>query len=170
MAQREERPRPDPVTRPVLVVATAIAHHLLDTLPTLALPGPITGQLAREVFEALQEPDPLDVRAREVSEALARARDLLGELQAEVTARSQIIEGLAVETKQAEQRAQDAAARAGLTEREAEAVDALLSSALKQRLGELERRARLREWSLATVVALIVGLASILISHFIFGF
>jgi predicted nucleic acid-binding Zn-ribbon protein len=122
------------------------------------------------LLRELAEPDPLDVRAREVSDALAKARDLLGELQAEVTARSQIIEDLAGETRQAEQRAQDAAARAGLTEKEAEAVDALLISALKQRLGELKQRARRREWSLATVVALIVGVVSILIAHLVFGF
>jgi F0F1-type ATP synthase assembly protein I len=119
-------------------------------------------------------PDPIDVRAREVGFALQRARDLLDELQSEVAARAAIIEGLAAQTQQAEQRATDASARAGLSEKESEAVDALLVSALKTRLAELERSARRREWGLATIVALIIGLivgvASILISHFAFGF
>jgi hypothetical protein len=60
--------------------------------------------------------DPLDLRRR----------GLLGDLQAEVSARAAIIENLAAETHGAEQRATEASARAGLTEKEAEAVDALL--------------------------------------------
>lgn len=120
------------------------------------------------------EPDPLDVRAHEVGTAPQRARDLLGELQSEVAARAAIIDSLATQTEQAEQRAAESSARAGLTEKESEAVDALLMRALKTRLAELERSARRREWGLATIVALIIGLivgvASILISRFAFGF
>jgi tetrahydromethanopterin S-methyltransferase subunit F len=55
-----------------------------------------------------------------------------------------------------------------------EAIDTLLVSALKTRVGELERNARRREWGLATIVALIIGLVvgvvSIMIAHFAFGF
>jgi hypothetical protein len=129
-------------------------------------------ELARD--QQAGELDPLDVRAREVGLALQRARDLLGELQAEVTARIAIVESLAGQIKQAEQQAAEASARAGLSEKEAEAIDAFLVSALKTRLAELERSARRREWMLATAVAtiigLIVGIASILISHSAFGF
>jgi predicted nucleic acid-binding Zn-ribbon protein len=144
----------------------------------VTVPGPIGMDIAvadlLRLFRPDAEHDPLDVRAREVGEALQRARDLLDELQSEVTARAAIIESLATQTVQAEQRAAEASERAGLSEKASEAVDALLVSAMKTRLGELERTARRREWGLATIVALIIGLivgvASILISHFAFGF
>jgi putative transposase len=41
---------------------------------------------------------------------------------------------------------------------------------LEARLGALERQARRREWMLATVVALIIGVAAILVSHYLVGF
>jgi polyhydroxyalkanoate synthesis regulator phasin len=113
---------------------------------------------------------PLAERAQEVTDALTKAGELLEELQTEVKARSVIIDGLASQTKEAEQRAEDAVRRAALNEEQAKAVDAYLDRALKNRLTELERTAGRREWVIGTVVCLIVGIASILFAHFLFGF
>lgn len=113
---------------------------------------------------------PLAERAQGVTDALTKAGELLEELQTEVKARSAIIDGLASQTKEAEQRAEDAVRRAALNEEQAKAVDAYLDRALKNRLTELDRTASRREWVIGTVVCLIVGIASILIAHFLFGF
>ncbi|MFF4960240.1 hypothetical protein ACFY2Z_24820 [Streptomyces sp. NPDC001222] len=113
---------------------------------------------------------PLEVRAQQVSEALADAAELLDELQAEVKLRSVIIQKLAEQTADAERRSEDAVRRAALDEEEAKAVDAYLDRALRTRLEELERNARRREIVLGTVVALVVGVASILVSHYLLGF
>lgn len=117
---------------------------------------------------------PLVERAQEVSDALMRAGALVEELQAEVLARSAIIESLFSQTRQAEERAEAAKLRAGLTEEESKAIDNYLDRALINRFAELEKSARKREWSLGTIVALVIGLVvgvgSILIVHFLFGF
>jgi DNA repair exonuclease SbcCD ATPase subunit len=119
-------------------------------------------------------PEPLAERAQEVSDALARARALMEELQAEVQARMDLINSLADETEDAERRSAEAALRAGLSEEQANAVDFQLDRALQARLGTLEQKARRREWGLAVagglVVGLIVGVGSILLVHFVFGF
>jgi hypothetical protein len=113
---------------------------------------------------------PLSARTRQVAEALERAGHLVNELEAEVQARSKLIEALAAEAEQAEQRAEDAVRRAAMGEEQAKAVDAYLDRALKNRISSFERSARRREWGLATVVAFIVGIACILVAHFVFGF
>jgi hypothetical protein len=115
-------------------------------------------------------PAPLAVRAQEVSNALSKAGELLDELQADVLARTALIDSLAAKTQDAERRADEALTRADLSESEAKAVDAFLDRALKLRLAEVERNARRREWGIGTLVALIVGVGSILIAHFAFGF
>lgn len=117
---------------------------------------------------------PLAERAQEVSDALTRASALVEELQAEVLARTAIIESLTSQTREANERAEAAKLRAGLSEEESKAVDDYLDRALVNRLAELEKSAKKREWSLGTIVALLVGLVvgvgSILIVHFLLGF
>jgi F0F1-type ATP synthase membrane subunit b/b' len=115
-------------------------------------------------------PAPLAVRAQEVSDALTNAQTLFADLEAEVEARTALVEALTNKAQAAERRADDALRRADLSEEQAKAVDAYLGRALKVQLGTVERKARRREWGLATLVGLIVGLASILIAHFLFGF
>ncbi len=112
----------------------------------------------------------LEERAQEVSEALSNAAELLDELQAEVRLRSVIIKQLGEQTAEAERRSEDAVRRAALDEEEAKAVDAYLDRTLQTRLRELEKKAKRREIVLGTVVALAVGVGSILISHYLFGF
>lgn len=121
-----------------------------------------------------QPPGPLEVRAQEVSDALARARALMEELQAEVQARTDLMNALAAQIQEAERRSEEAILRAGLNEEQAKAVDTQLNRALQARLSTLERKARRREWGLAMIggliVGLVVGVGSILIVHFVFGF
>lgn len=129
-----------------------------------------------DVLVRLQDPakPSLAEQAEIVNEALNKARQLFEDLEAEVQARSAIVEHLATEARQAEVRAEEASNRAALNEQEAKAVDQWLDRALQQRLGNLESRARRREWLLATIVASIIGLAvgigAILIAHFLLGF
>lgn len=112
---------------------------------------------------------PLAVRAQEVTDALTRVGELLDELQAEVQARMTLIESLAGKAQDAEQRATDALRRANLSEEDAKAVDAYLNRALTVQLSEVEGKARRREWGLGTIGGLVVGIAAILIGHFLFG-
>jgi hypothetical protein len=88
---------------------------ILRSVSVSLFPFPLSIRVG-EIFEILGQAalDPLDERAQQVTEALDRARHLLGDLQAEVSARAAIIENLAADTHQAEQRATQASARAGL--------------------------------------------------------
>lgn len=116
----------------------------------------------------------LTERANLVSEALRNVRQLFADLEAEVQARSAVVERLTGEAYQAEVRAEEAMKRAALNEEQAKAVDAWLDRALQSRLGEMERASRRREWLLGTIVTSIIGLAvgvaAILIAHFWLGF
>jgi len=142
-------------------LATVILNAIIFVLPAMA------------PLAVLIEPapgGPLSDRAREVAEALDKAGRMVQELEAEVRARTEIIEALAAETKDAEQRADQAVERAAMSEKAAKAVDAFLDRALENRIGSFEQSARRREWGLATVVAFIVGIICILVSHYGFGF
>jgi hypothetical protein len=113
---------------------------------------------------------PLEQRAALVADTAAYAVRLLDSLQKEIAARSAVVEALAGEADAAQQRAQHAAQLARLNEEQAAAVNAFLDRLLEARIGALERQARRREWMLATVVALIIGVAAILVSHYLIGF
>jgi VIT1/CCC1 family predicted Fe2+/Mn2+ transporter len=137
------------------------------------------GHLVEVIFRWLlgippEQPESLAARAGEVSDALAKARALMEEMQAEVQARMDLIDSLAAETQEAERRSAEATLRAGLNEEQAKAVDFQLDRALQARLGTLERKAQRREWGLATagglIVGLVVGVGSILLVHYLFGF
>jgi hypothetical protein len=123
----------------------------------------------------LQDPatPSLTEQAQMVSEALNNVRQLFEDLEAEVKARSAVVERLTGEAYQAEVRAEEALKRASLNEQEAKAVDAWLDRALQRRLSELERTARRREWLLATIISSIIGLAvgviAIVFAHFFLG-
>ncbi|MBS2548796.1 hypothetical protein KGQ19_18175 [Catenulispora sp. NL8] len=130
--------------------------------------GPLFANRLRELTKPPK--DPLAERAKAVTAALTLSAELLEDLQAEVKAKIALIDGLEARTLVAEGRASDAEIRAALNEEQAKAVDSYLDRAVKHRIGELERSARRREWGLATVVALAVGVASILLSHYLFSF
>jgi methyl-accepting chemotaxis protein len=152
----------------VLDAILSVYFHILS----IFLPRPLRRRYIKtlKILGVEFEPQPLVERARQVTDALTKASELVDELKAEVEARSAIIQSLASQTKEAEQRTEDAIRRAHLTEEEARAVDSYLDRTVANRLAEFEKRAKKREWALATIVALIVGVASILIAHFLFRF
>jgi DNA repair exonuclease SbcCD ATPase subunit len=115
-------------------------------------------------------PEPLAARAQEVSDTLTKAAAMFAELQAEIDARTALIDSLAAKARDAESRAEEAIRRADLSEEQAKAVDAYLERALKAELAKVERKSRRREWGLAIIGGLVIGIISILIAHFLFGF
>jgi predicted nucleic acid-binding Zn-ribbon protein len=139
-------------------------------VPTLDAAYLIAELIERIVKRFGPPPEPLAARAQEVSDALVRAGALFAELQTEIDARTALIDSLASKAQDAEGRAEDAIRRADLSEEQAKAVDAYLERALKSELAKVERSSRLREWGLAVVGGLVIGIASILISHFLFGY
>lgn len=82
---------------------------------------------------------------------LGTASALFDDLQAETGARAAVVEALAAKAQDAERRAEYAIRCADLREEEAKAVGAFLDRALMARLAYLERKARRREWILATM-------------------
>ena len=80
------------------------------------------------------------------------------------------MQALVGEVAAAQTQAEHAAQLARMNEEQAAAVNAFLDRLLETRLGALERQARRREWILATVVALIIGVSAILVSHYLVGF
>jgi hypothetical protein len=113
---------------------------------------------------------PLEQRAALVADTATYAVRLLDSLQKEIAARSAVVQALAGEIEAAQTQAEHAAQLARLNDEQAEAVNAFLDRLLAAGLGTMERHARHREWVLATVVALIIGVASILVSHYLVGF
>ena len=116
----------------------------------------LSNELAETIVQLILKrfgppPAPLAVRAQEVSDALTKAGSLMDELRAEVDARTALIDSLAAKTQDAERRSTDALRRADLNEEQAKAVDAYLDRALGVQLGLAERKARRREWGLATL-------------------
>lgn len=113
---------------------------------------------------------PLEQRAALVADTVTYAVRLLDSLQKEIAARSALVQALAGKVEAAQTQAEHAAQLARLNEEQAAAVNAYLDRLLADRLGTMERHSRRREWVLATGVALIMGVASILVSHFLVGF
>jgi len=109
------------------------------------------------------------LQVQEVSNALARAGALIDQLQARLRDGWDHIESLEVQIQDAQQRADDALHRADLGEEQAKAIEACFDRLLKARLDTAEGKARRREWFLATLVALIVGLATIVIARYLPG-
>lgn len=139
---------------------------LFDDLAVQAI-----AELLEPIFKRFgPPPEPLAVRAQEISDALTRAGTLFAELQTEIDARTALIDSLAAKAKDAEGRAEEAIRRADLSEEQAKAVDAYLDRALKSELAKAERKSIRREWGLAIIGGLIIGVISILVAHFLFGF
>jgi len=130
--------------------------------------APVDSQLLKGLRDAWKAP--LEQRAALVADTATYAVRLLDSLQKEIAARSAVVQALAGEIEEAQTQAEHAAQLARLNDEQAEAVNAFLDRLLAARLGTMERHARHREWVLATVVALIIGVASILVSHYLVGF
>jgi hypothetical protein len=154
--------------RPYLYFILRLANAIVTAVTLGAGSTPFIDGYIKKWFGP--PPAPLAVRAQEVSDSLIRTGELIDELQAEVKARMTLIEGLASQARDAEQRAADALSRANLSEEQAKAVDAFLDRAVKLQIDESEGRSRRREWGLATFGGLVIGVAAIAIAHFLLGF
>lgn len=129
----------------------------------------LTDRRSRRALRATRR-SPLEQRAALVAETVTYAGRLLDSLQREIAARSAIVQALADEVEASKTEAEHAAQLAQLNDQQARAVNAYLDRLLAARLDTMERHARRREWTLATIVALAVGVASILAAHFLVGF
>jgi hypothetical protein len=150
-----------------------------ETLAAIALMNRRDWESARalapeeaDLLQGLREAwkTPLEQRAALVADTAAYAVRLLDSLQREIAARSALVEALASEVQSAHTQATHSRQVASLNEVQAAAVNAFLDRLLKARLDDVEHQARRREWVLATGVALIIGVAAILVSHYLIGF
>jgi hypothetical protein len=118
----------------------------------------------------------LGTRIQAAQRNLDECAGTLAQLQAELVTRTNRLQLLADDVARHEERATQAEIRARLGEEQAHAVDALLTRALGAQaeqfegtIDQLEKHARRREWVIGTLVALVVGVVSILVSHFAIG-
>lgn len=127
----------------------------------------------RAVITELQA-DSLSERAMRARSALQEATSLARELTDELAARSALLEDVERQLAAESQRAEDMKRLDKVDEDTTRIINKYFDEALKRRLDDLERNARRREWGLAIagglIIGLIVGIASILIAHFLFGF
>jgi hypothetical protein len=148
------------------LAASAVSNNQAWQAASSRAPG--DSQVLRSLRIARRAP--LEQRAALVADTVTYAVRLLDSLQKEIAARSAIVQALAGEAEAAQTQAEHAAQLARLNDEQAAAVNAFLDRLLEARLGAMERHARRREWALATVVALIIGVAAILVSHYLIGF
>lgn len=146
-------------------VAAGFAEGAALAFPIGGLSSKLLGNVLRKLLPAPPK-DSAEQRAEVVTAALTLASELLDDLQAEVRAKLAVVDALETRVQSAESRASYAEIRASLSEEQAQAVDDFLDRSGKER----EQSSKRREWVLATGVALAVGVASTLVSHFLFGF
>jgi hypothetical protein len=109
-------------------------------------------------------------RAKHAAQVLQEATTLVEELQAELTARTALLEDVRRQVAETTERAADMARLSAVDEETTRVLNKYFDEALKHRLGELEHSARGREWLIGTVVAVAIGILAILFSHFVLGF
>jgi hypothetical protein len=109
-------------------------------------------------------------RARHAAEVLQQATRLVEELQAELTARTALLEDVKRQAEQAAKRAGDMEKLSSVDDETTRILNTYFDEALKHRLEVLERVSRQREWFIGTVVAMAVGVIAILCAHYFLGF
>jgi hypothetical protein len=112
----------------------------------------------------------LPERAKHAAEVLREATTLVEELQAELTARTALLEDVRRQVAETTERATDMQQLAKVDDETTRILNRYFDEALKRRLESLEHSARGREWLIGTVVAVPVGILVILLAHFAFGF
>jgi hypothetical protein len=112
----------------------------------------------------------LPERAEHAAEVLQEATTLVQDLQAELAARTALLEEVKRRAAETSRRVEDLERLSHVDDETTRAFNNLLDEALKRRLEDLERGARQREWFIGTVVAVVVGVVAILVSHFVLGF
>jgi len=156
-------------------------------IPAPPMPAP-DGRLsgsARPRAAATDTGDLLLDRVNAMAALLEQSASVLTELQAEFAARTASLKLLAAQIQEQEGKAAEASALASLKDEQAQAVNRYLTAFTENRIAaletslvrvtggyveDLEKSARHREWVIGTVVAVVVGVASILTTHFVFGF
>ena len=123
----------------------------------------------RELIKDLRSSS-LTFRSAQASKALEEAARLVDELQKELSARAAILAEIKAEAEAANREADDARKLADLNAETVSAVNAYWDRMLEDKLGAFERSARQREWTVGTVVALVVGIVAILLAHYLFHF
>lgn len=127
------------------------------------------GKIDRERLAELRA-DSLPKRAKRAARALQEATKLVEELQAELTARTALLEDIKGQVANAAERATDMERLSEVDDQTTKILNKYFDEALKRRLEELEQGARKREWFIGTVIAVAVGVTAILFSHFVLGF
>jgi DNA-binding ferritin-like protein len=114
--------------------------------------------------------DTVPERARQAAEALQRAMTLFAELQAEMDTRAALLEQAKQQMAETRQQTEDLQRLAAADPELLRVADERWDRAVARRFSEFERGARQREWMIGTVVAVVVGIVAILLSHYLFGF
>jgi hypothetical protein len=128
-----------------------------------------TAKRRRERLAQLRA-DALPERAKHAAQVLQEATGLVTELQAELAARTVLLEDVQRQVAEANRRVGDMEKLSRVDSETTTVLNKYFDEALTSRLETLERSARRREWLLGTVGALLFGITAILLSHYLFGF
>lgn len=150
-----------PATLAIPAVAAALAFGLRAWV--------LLRRVQQERLDALRA-DSLPERAKHATEVLREAATLVKELQDELTARTGLLEEIQRQVEEGRLKVDDLEKLSQVDDPTARAIRNVVDETFKRRLDELERTARQREWIIGTVVAVMVGMSAILISHFLIGF
>jgi hypothetical protein len=121
-------------------------------------------RLARLRAESLPE------RAKHAARVLQEATTLVEELQAELTARTALLEDVRRQAVETSQRIADMQQLSHVDDETTRILNKYFDEALKHRLDDLEHGSRRREWLIGLPIALTVGIIAILFAHYILGF
>jgi hypothetical protein len=111
----------------------------------------------------------LPERAKRAAESLQEATRLVEELKDELDARTRLLEDVKRQVTETTERAEEMETLGQVDEQTTRILNKYFDEALQTRLHKLERSAQRREWLLATVGAVPVGVLVILVAHYLFG-
>lgn len=156
-------------TTTILVVSSVDLALCVSTAFLIGVGALQTLVYRREQLAALRA-DSLPERAKHAADVLQQASTLVAELQAELTARTALLEDVKRQVAETTQRASDMEKLTSVDDDTTRILNKYFDEALKHRLENLEHGARGREWLIGTVIALVVGIGAILFSHYVLGF
>lgn len=103
-------------------------------------------------------------------QVLQEATTLVEELQAELNARTVLLEDVQRQLAESTQQAADLETLSSVDDETTRILNRYFDKALKDRLGGIEHTSRIREWLIGIPVALMVGITAILVAHYLLGF
>ena len=147
----------------------------LEAIFLLLMAGTLLYRARRQIKDRQEDlarlrADSLPERAKHAASVLQEATTLVEELQAELTARTALLEDVKRQVAETNQRAAEMKKLSHVDEETTRILNKYFDEALKSRLETLEYGARRREWLLGTVGALAFGIIAILFAHFVLGF